>query len=124
MARIDDLLEEIPDTALRAHLEREVTRLRKATRFGLMFERHWPETAILLAGRFGEPIWHTTMRQLLTGWLDVSERDELVRRLAAGGQADGRRHEHIDRLDEQVAELRQSRDGALAAFAQHASDRH
>ncbi|HEV7805554.1 MAG TPA: hypothetical protein VGO80_07045 [Solirubrobacteraceae bacterium] len=47
MARIDDLLEEIPDTALRAHLEREVTRLRKATRFGLMFERHWPETAIL-----------------------------------------------------------------------------
>jgi adenine-specific DNA-methyltransferase len=47
MARIDDLLEEIPDITLRAHLEREVTRLRKATRFGLMFERHWPETAIL-----------------------------------------------------------------------------
>jgi len=47
MARIDDLLEEIPDTTLRAHLEREVTRLRKATRFGLMFERHWPETALL-----------------------------------------------------------------------------
>jgi adenine-specific DNA-methyltransferase len=47
MARIDDLLDEIPDTTLRAHLEREIARLRKATRFGLMFERHWPETAIL-----------------------------------------------------------------------------
>ena len=32
MARIDDLLEEIPDITLRAHLEREVARLRKATR--------------------------------------------------------------------------------------------
>lgn len=47
MARIDDLLDEVPDSTLRAHIQREVERLRKATRFGLNFERHLPETAIL-----------------------------------------------------------------------------
>lgn len=47
MARIDDLLDEVPDGTLRAHIQREVDRLRKATRFGLNFERHLPETAIL-----------------------------------------------------------------------------
>ncbi len=47
MARIDDLLEEIPDTTVRAHIRREVERIRKATRFGLNFERHLPETAVL-----------------------------------------------------------------------------
>jgi hypothetical protein len=68
--RIDDLLEEIPDTTLRAHLEREVTRLRKATRFGLMYERHWPETALVssVAIVVGDLIWRRSEADTEQSW--------------------------------------------------------
>lgn len=48
MARIEDLLTKIDDPALRANLEREVAALKEHVDFGLVFERHIPETVDLL----------------------------------------------------------------------------
>ncbi len=48
MARIEDLLTKIDDPALRADLEREVAVLKEHVDFGLVFERHIPETVDLL----------------------------------------------------------------------------
>lgn len=47
MAAIDDLLGRVSDPALRADLERELAPLRKEHEFGLVFERHLPETVRL-----------------------------------------------------------------------------
>lgn len=43
MAAINDLLRQIPDTALRERLEQEFSRLSKTKKFGLVFEEHIPE---------------------------------------------------------------------------------
>ncbi len=43
MAAINDLLRQIPDTALRERLEQEFARLSKTKKFGLVFEEHIPE---------------------------------------------------------------------------------
>ena len=43
MAAINDLLRQIPDTALRSRLEQEFTRISKHKKFGLVFEEHIPE---------------------------------------------------------------------------------
>ena len=43
MAAINDLLQQIPDTALRERLEQEFSRLSKTKKFGLVFEEHIPE---------------------------------------------------------------------------------
>lgn len=43
MAAINDLLRQIPDTALRSRLEQEFARLSKNKKFGLVFEEHIPE---------------------------------------------------------------------------------
>ncbi len=53
MARIEDLLTKIEDPALRAELEREVSALKEHVGFGLVFERHIPETVDLL---YVEPV--------------------------------------------------------------------
>jgi adenine-specific DNA-methyltransferase len=47
MARIEDLLSDISDAKLRKALEEEVKRLKDATEFGLVFERHEPESVLL-----------------------------------------------------------------------------
>lgn len=60
------------------------------------------------------------MRRLLRGGLEGAERDELVRGLASGLQAEGPRHEQIERVAKQVAELGPGFDGALTAFTDHA----
>lgn len=49
MAAIDDLLEQIQDSALRCQLEAAVSKLRQRTKFGLVFEEHIPETVLLSA---------------------------------------------------------------------------
>ena len=48
MARIEDLLTKIDDPALREELAREVAVLKEQVDFGLVFERHIPETVDLL----------------------------------------------------------------------------
>jgi adenine-specific DNA-methyltransferase len=48
MARIEDLLTKVDDPVLRADLEREVAVLKEHVDFGLVFERHIPETVDLL----------------------------------------------------------------------------
>ena len=48
MARIEDLLTNIEDPVLRAEIEREVALLKEHVSFGLVFERHIPETVDLL----------------------------------------------------------------------------
>lgn len=52
MALIEQLLGEIDDPRLRAAIEAEVRQLKDRTEFGLVFERHLPES-VLLASRAG-----------------------------------------------------------------------
>jgi adenine-specific DNA-methyltransferase len=47
MARIEDLIKNIADPALRKQIAAEVAELKKARRFGLVFEGHLPETMVL-----------------------------------------------------------------------------
>lgn len=47
MAKIESLLGRIKDTELKAQLEKEVSALKRRMRFGLVYERHLPETVIL-----------------------------------------------------------------------------
>lgn len=47
MARIEQLLTEIADPALRRDLEKEVAQLKDRLDFGLVFERHHPESVLL-----------------------------------------------------------------------------
>lgn len=47
MASIDELLAAVPDANLRDALLGEITRLKKRTRFGLVYERHIPETVLV-----------------------------------------------------------------------------
>jgi adenine-specific DNA-methyltransferase len=48
MARIDDLITQIADKALRQKLESALTDMKRRQRFGLVFEEHIPETSALL----------------------------------------------------------------------------
>ena len=43
MAAINDLIGQIQDPELRAQIEREVSKLAKQKKFGLVFEEHLPE---------------------------------------------------------------------------------
>ena len=52
MARIEDLIDEIPDPDLRIQVAREVKHLKSNKRFGLVYEEHVPETVSL----FGLPV--------------------------------------------------------------------
>lgn len=49
MARIEDLVDEIDDPVLRGRLADEVAQLKRSKRFGLVFERHEPETVAVRA---------------------------------------------------------------------------
>lgn len=51
MAKIDDLLAHIQDSELRRQLQASVAELREQKKFGLVFERHLPETALLPSSR-------------------------------------------------------------------------
>lgn len=43
MAAIHDLLAQIQDEALRERIEKEIDKLSKTKKFGLVFEEHMPE---------------------------------------------------------------------------------
>lgn len=47
MAYIDDLIASVPDPSLRASLTVEVAKLKSTAKFGLVFERHIPENAVV-----------------------------------------------------------------------------
>lgn len=47
MARLDDLIEHVPDKALRKELQSAVATLKRGQKFGLVFEEHIPETTTL-----------------------------------------------------------------------------
>ncbi|WP_156913472.1 hypothetical protein [Mesorhizobium sp. WSM3224] len=48
MARIDDIVAQIPDKALRQRLESALSDMKRRQRFGLVYEEHMPETTALL----------------------------------------------------------------------------
>src|SRR5205823_1304016 len=52
MARLDDLVEQIPDPRLRGEMEAALAELKRRQRFGLVFEDHIPETTAL----YGLPV--------------------------------------------------------------------
>ena len=47
MARLEQLVEGVQDEKLRRQIEAEITALKERTRFGLVYERHLPETALI-----------------------------------------------------------------------------
>lgn len=47
MAAINDLIAQVSDDSLREKLEREVNKLSKQKKFGLVFESHLPEVTPL-----------------------------------------------------------------------------
>ena len=50
MARVEQLIEQIEDGALRRELEREVGLMKERLAWGLVFERHLPESTLVLNG--------------------------------------------------------------------------
>ena len=52
MARLENLIDDIPDPELRAQIAREIKSLKSHKRFGLVYEEHVPETVSL----FGLPV--------------------------------------------------------------------
>ena len=47
MARLEQLVEGVQDEQLRRQIEAEISALKERTRFGLVYERHLPETALI-----------------------------------------------------------------------------
>lgn len=47
MARLEQLVEDVQDEQLRREIETEIAALKERTRFGLVYERHLPETALI-----------------------------------------------------------------------------
>jgi adenine-specific DNA-methyltransferase len=59
MALIEELVAQIPDVAMQEALGREIADLKKRTTWGLVFERHIPESTRLLAApiKVGSVVW-------------------------------------------------------------------
>src|SRR4051794_41213596 len=47
MARLEQLVENVADERLRREIESEIAALKERTSFGLVYERHLPETALI-----------------------------------------------------------------------------
>ncbi len=69
MAKIEDLIDKIDDSALRERIAGEVRELKRTKRFGLVFEEHIPETVSL----YGLPIHEGLVVQNRTTPDDLSE---------------------------------------------------
>ena len=69
MAKIEDLIDEIADPALRERIAGEVRELKRIKRFGLVFEEHIPETVSL----YGLPIREGLVVQNRTTPNDLTE---------------------------------------------------
>lgn len=69
MVKIEDLIDDIADLALRKRIASEVRELKRTKRFGLVFEEHIPETVSL----YGLPIHEGLVVQNRTTLDDLSE---------------------------------------------------
>ena len=76
MARIEEKIAEIADTALRKIIGKEVAKLKKQTRFGLVFEEHQPEVVPIYGKRIkrGERVAKKTAN-ISEIWRVVSVKD-------------------------------------------------
>lgn len=52
MAAIHDLLAQVQDQALRERIEKEIEKMSKTKKFGLVFEEHLPVNCPLCQGHF------------------------------------------------------------------------
>lgn len=88
MARIDDIAAEIKDHALRKKLQQAITDLKKKQRFGLVFEEHIPEIA-LLSGLTIQPSATVQRRKMLDGLyrvVSVGRKDQAKIEPLSGGE--------------------------------------
>jgi adenine-specific DNA-methyltransferase len=60
LARVDELVDQIPDARLRAEMAAAIADIRRRHNFGLVFEQHIPETTLLADGPFelGQLVQH------------------------------------------------------------------
>lgn len=80
MAAIHDLLAQVQDQALRERIEKEVDRLSKTKKFGLVFEEHLPECTLL----YDVPVTKGSSVAKKTGWFsDVYEVVQIQEGIAA-----------------------------------------
>lgn len=88
LALVEHLISQIPDPALRNALEREVADLKKRLTWGLVFERHIPETTFLLDApvRPGSVVWERRTTKPRRFRVRAIEGDELT---VAGGRRGG-----------------------------------
>jgi hypothetical protein len=63
MAKIEDLIKQIPDAKLRSEVAREVAALKSTKKFGLVFEEHIPEQVQFLAERDLQAAWISAQSQ-------------------------------------------------------------
>ena len=70
MAAINDLIGQIQDPELRAQIEREVSKLAKQKKFGLVFEEHLPECTPLydVPVRRGRMVARKTGKSMIPMW--------------------------------------------------------
>ncbi len=89
MALIETLISQITDPALRDALAREVTDLKKRTAFGLVFERHLPETTRLLVApiRPGAVVYERRSTKPLRYRVRRIEGDDLLVVVEAEGES-------------------------------------
>jgi DNA methylase len=80
MARIDDLVAQIPDKVLRQRLEAALAEMKRRQRFGLVYEEHVPETTALL--RFPVQVGATVQRRSDTEGSKLYQVTSLTRRSA------------------------------------------
>ena len=92
MARIDDLIGQITDKALRAKFQAALNDMRRRQRFGLVFEEHIPETSALID--FPVTVGATVQRRSnsdagkLYQVKEISGRTKVVIQPEAGGESE------------------------------------
>jgi adenine-specific DNA-methyltransferase len=101
VALVEQLMAKVPDDALRKALEREVADLKKRLNWGLVFERHIPETVRLLHApvRPGSIVWERQATKPKRYRVRAVEGDDVVAVLEPEGQtaAEGARTARLDR---------------------------
>ncbi len=80
MAHIEDLIAKIPDESLRDALAAEIKAIKERRTWGLVFERHMPETARLLVApiKVGAAVWERRATKPRRYRVRAIEGDELV----------------------------------------------
>ena len=95
VANIEELLAALPDAEVRDALKSEIARLKRSTRFGLVYERHIPETALVdnIPIRVGDAVRLRRSADSEANMRVVEVAGETVRVVPAGA-SNGTREEH------------------------------